>query len=365
MRPNFFDYADNERTQDAVICWLIEWSAVQAENADEQALRNLGGVFVQSLFVMHGVNLQGQIQNAGIYQQYNRIDVLARIRDESTEHVLLIEDKTAPAPNVYTAGETLEKLCCRLQGYSECVRNGETQLGPVCKHLPIYLTTANQSLAKDRTIEEAGFRVFRRSGFLEVLNNYQDPHPIVTDFRNRLQQLEDDFKSYRRWRNEDDRATWSWAGWEGFYRHLEEKLSDRLEGECKSKDEWGHVNNPRGGFLGFWRHLPESNFYLQLEVYPEDPGRQNLCFKVYRDNRQRRAEEFYDCLVKTAIDLGLEELIKRPNFGAGYNITFGWFNQWLVYNDNGTLDCNRIVEHWQQAWRIIGEVNMRFVNNIC
>ena len=89
MRPSFFDYAKDERTQDAVICWLIEWSAAQAENTDEQVLRNLGGSFVRSLLAMHKMDLQGEIQNAGIYQQDNRIDALARIRDERTEHVLM------------------------------------------------------------------------------------------------------------------------------------------------------------------------------------------------------------------------------------------------------------------------------------
>lgn len=367
MRPNFFAYAYDERSQDAVICWLIEWSATQANDAADQALRDLGRAFVESLLGKHGVTLHGQVQNAEIYQQDNRIDVLARIRDENTEHVFLIEDKTAPAPNVYTTGETLIRLCDRLQGYRERVRSEETQLGAVHEHWPVYLTTANQSLAKDRTIQRrTGFEIFRRNDFLEVLNGYQGAHPIVADFRDHLQRLEDDFESYQAWRHGDDRSCWEWAGWEGFYRHLEEKPADQLEGECRSEDGWGIVPTPAGSFLGFWRHLPESNFYLQLEVFPADPDRQNICFKVYQEDNWKPAHCFHELLLETARELGSEGLIQRPSkFKTGYNTTFGWFKQWLAYNDDGTFNYNKIVDNWQKAWRIIGEVNRRYVEQNC
>lgn len=363
MRPNFFAYAYDERSQDAVICSLIESSATQANDAADQALRDLGRAFVESLLGKHGVTLHGEVQSADIYQQDNYIDVLVRIRDENTDHVLLIEDKIAPAPN----GETLPMLCNRLQGYRERVSNGETQLGAVHKHWPVYLTTANQSLAKDRTIQrETGFEIFRRNDFLGILNGYQGTHPIVTDFRDHLQRLEDDFESYQAWRNGDDRSCWSWAGWEGFFRHLEEELEDQLEGEYRSEDGWGYVNNRGGGFLGFWRWLPESSFYLQLEVIPGNADRQKICFKVYRGESWQPATYFYERLVRTVGDLGLEELIQRPRrLGTGANLTFGWFNQWLAYNEDGTFDWNTIVYNWQKAWRIIGEVNRKYVEENC
>ena len=368
MRPNFFAHANNERSQDAVICWLIKWSAVQGGDKSVQALRDLGHTFVKALLCKHCVNMAGAVRHTEIHQQNCGIDVLVRIRDENAEHVLLIEDKTAPAPGVYTTGETLIRLCDRLQGYCKCLRNEETQLGAVREHWPVYLTTANQSLAKDHTIQRrTGFEIFRRNDFLEVLKSYQGTHPIVTDFRDYLQRLEDGLESYHAWRNGDDRSCWSWAGWEVFYRHLEKKLADQLEGECKSEDGWGNVPTSQGPFLGFWRILPESSFYLQLEVHPGDPDRQNICFKVYQEkNNRKSAHCFYDLLVDTAQELRLEGLIQRPDrFGAGYNITFGWFNQWLAYNDDGELDHNKIVNNWQQAWQIIGEVNRHFVNSTC
>ena len=36
MKPNLFDYATKELSQDVVICLLIEWSGAQAGDKSEQ-----------------------------------------------------------------------------------------------------------------------------------------------------------------------------------------------------------------------------------------------------------------------------------------------------------------------------------------
>ena len=41
-KPNLFNYATKELSQDAIICWLIEWAGTQAENESEQELRKVG-----------------------------------------------------------------------------------------------------------------------------------------------------------------------------------------------------------------------------------------------------------------------------------------------------------------------------------
>ena len=94
MKPNLFDYATKELSQDAVICWLIQWSGAQAEDESEQALRDLGRAFVEALLARHGAALTGDVRSTEIHQQNLGIDVLARVWDQETSHVLLIEDKT-------------------------------------------------------------------------------------------------------------------------------------------------------------------------------------------------------------------------------------------------------------------------------
>ena len=341
LRPNLFAYATKELSQDAVICWLIEWSATAANHAGEHVLRNLGQSFVGALLGKHNVALAGDIRSAEIYQQDNGIDVLARIRDEKSEHVLLIEDKTGSEVH----GDQLHR-------YLRAAMEGSTNLrkvpGSIC---PIYLKTGNQSLAGDRKVENSYFKVFHRADFLTVLNGYRHSHPIVTDFREHLQKVEDDSRSFDAWRQEDDRGNWSRAAWEGFYRRLELELEGE-EGEIG----WRYAPNPAGGFLGFhWSVASrgDAQFYLLLEVSPGSPDRQKLCLKVYRgeDQARMRAQDFYDRWFSPSGG----ELIERPQrFGSGANVTVGWWKgEWLAFDADGKLDIGAIAENLRKARDIV------------
>ena len=77
-KPNLFNYATKELSQDAIICWLIEWAGTQAENESEQQLRKVGHAFVDALLTKHGVVLTGSVRCTEIHQQNLGIDVLAR-----------------------------------------------------------------------------------------------------------------------------------------------------------------------------------------------------------------------------------------------------------------------------------------------
>ncbi len=96
-RPNIFSYATKELSQDAMICWLIDWSGQEnVQDEEERALRDCGRLFVQALLRKHDVNLgpNEEINKTEIYQQDHSIDVLARINSEKKEYILLVEDKT-------------------------------------------------------------------------------------------------------------------------------------------------------------------------------------------------------------------------------------------------------------------------------
>ena len=275
--PNLFDYATKELSQDAVICWLIAWAQSEPENECEQGLREVGGEFIKALLAKFDVGLAGRIQcpeSPEIHRQALGIDVLARINDESAAHVLLIEDKT----DTHDHSGQLDRY------YREVTsRPNPKMLGEVTpsEMRPIYLKTGNQSRAQHRAIENnTQFRVFTRREFLHVLNIYRGTHPVMTDFREHLQRREDEFNSFKQWKQDADRTGWSRGAWEGFYRHLE--IAMELEAE---EPPWGFVPNRSGGFLGFWWHwksvaTAEDSLYLQLEVMPGNPDKQKLCFKV-------------------------------------------------------------------------------------
>ena len=346
--PNLFTYASKELSQDAMICWLLEWSAVTARNEPDRGLRDLGRMFVEVLLGKHCVHLQGAIEYAEILQQDSGIDVLARVRDGRSAHVLLIEDKT-----------NTDAHSNQLHRYRKAVSDGNTALGRVPQHWPIYLKTGNQSLSSDLRVENAGFRVFRREDFLKVLNDYRGSHPVVTDFREHLQQLEDDFKGFGAWRRVDSRENWSWAAWEGFYRRLE----CELETEDRHCMDWGYVPNKTGGFLAFyWFPVnagSNTTFYLQLEIAPGNPEKQKLCFKVEpgKSDADKYAVDFYRLLR----DISGDELIERPRrFGrrGSKTMTVGWWKgEWLAFDADGRLHFNSTAQNFRRASRIVKAVH--------
>ena len=143
VEPNIFGYATGELSQDAVICWLIRWSAVEnAETIEDKVHKRIGRNFIDAMLAKHGRSLKGDIVCAELHQQDCGIDVLARIREQNgTEHVLLIEDKTGAGVH----GDQLHR-------YLEAVR-GRTCLGEVPQCWPIYLKTGSHSLGHAREIE--------------------------------------------------------------------------------------------------------------------------------------------------------------------------------------------------------------------
>ena len=49
--PNLFDYATKELSQDAVICWLIDWAGRETNgDPEDEELRQCGLAFVDALF---------------------------------------------------------------------------------------------------------------------------------------------------------------------------------------------------------------------------------------------------------------------------------------------------------------------------
>ena len=361
--PNLFSYATKELSQDAMICWLVAWALAEPEDENEcgRQLRELGRAFVHALIAKHDASLEGDIQRPEcpeareIHQQNRGIDVLARIRDEDAEHVLVIEDKVHGNADANT-----------LMRYFQNVVEGTTKLGPVDQaHVrAIFLKTGNQSCSRDNTPQEACFKLFHRQDFLKILRTYQGVHPVVTDFRKHLQAREDEFISFRNWRRDDEeRQRWRpWGAWEGLYRRLECEIED-----CDRFDfTWGYV--PRGNFLGFWWHRVPIELdgaeciYLQLEVKPTGPSRldgpvgfQKFCFKVKAGEHTDKARRIMireKC--RAEILATGDDLVRPAPRRVGKHMTVAvWMGDWLAFNGDGSLSLEGTVANLRQAEQII------------
>lgn len=338
-RPNIFSYATRELSQDAMICWLIAWSEVRAESAEDQALSTVGRAFVNALLSKHGRSVTGGIRKVTLHRQKDRIDVLALVEDQEAEHVLLIEDKTGS-----------DQHGGQLKRYLDKVERGESCLGDVEGKIvcPIFLKTGNQSAAQDGRIENPNlrFKVFHRSDWLTVLKGYQGDNVILRDFQTHLQKLEADFLSYESWK-EGEETSWTGAGWQGLFRNFE--TSGAL-----SDPDWCHVPQRDGGFWAFyWCEISipgPASAYLQLEV---GSRYSKLCFKIDakknpdRAFRQKAKKEWNKWLKKVGCDR-----VGRPRvLRIGNTMTVAaWTEPWMVFtagkgpNIAGTLQNLKAAE---------------------
>ena len=332
LPPNFFDYATNELSQDAFICWLIKWS----ENTNDTKLRDLGRRFVNALMSKCGGPEIKKISKAEVTMQDNRIDVLARINNE---YVLLIEDKT------YSD----KKSGNQLQDYWNAVIDGKTEFKETSeeKLFAIFLKTGNQSLHSKLEIErEYKYKFFGRDDFLEVLKSYKDDkgdNTIVLDFLQHWTKINEESDNWEKSKF-GDRDSYAW---EGLFMKLDEKLYDKCEWW-----DWGYVPSLSGGFLGIWwlpKGIPEDySDYLKLQVENE-----KLCFKLtLNDWPNEKKWEWYERITSQS-----EFAVKPKRMGSGKVVTVAVYKDgWLRFDDRGVLDLDKTVGVLRSAEEILRQV---------
>jgi len=318
--PNLFKYATKELSQDAFLCWLLEWGDAQYANSDP-SMHKAGVHLVNGILSKHDIP-PVTTPRIEVIKQYKNIDILILLDDK---YAILIEDKT----------DTKEHDD-QLHRYNQTI----IENFPNHNLLRTYVKTGNQSSFSD--VERYGFKKFLREDILECLkagvaegvkNN------IFIDFLDHIQSLDNDVKSYKtkpieEWINE-------WNPWIGFYEELQKHLKDL---------EWDYVANPNGGFIGAWWHWNEwdgNNVYLQIE-------QGNLCFKIEVENPETRADKrnlWHERLMSMPTGINL----KRPTrFGNGNYMTVAYvsLHDWMAQK-NGTINLQGTLANLGQAENMI------------
>ncbi len=342
QRPNLFRYGHKELSQDAMICWLLDW-ANQCHARTDPALHEAGQRFARALFAKHGRPGPKRIETVKLGMQVASVDVFAWISDKNDKYALLIEDKTDSGRH---SGQ-LKRYHAKALGGSLWVEN-ETAQGweyahpPKDKLFPIFFKTGNMSHAEKRAIEEIElcppYRVFERQDFLDVLKGCdRNASEILAAFLDYLQELEEQSCSWKK----KPLCNWHWHGWEGLFRCLEEKL----------KAGWGYVPNPSGGFLGMhwhWRNGGGDDVYLQIE-------QEKLCFKIRVDDKERRRERrryWHERVVEAGKASSLT--ITKPHFGNGHYMTVAILDRdWRQAGTDGRLDLAATLALLREAEEVL------------
>lgn len=266
LKPNIFDYATSELSQDAFLCWLLKWAEEEARSDDPQ-LHTIANVFIKEIFDLHNCQLNESIQSVCIKRQFNSLDILAIINEK---YAIMIEDK------VFTSHHSDQ-----LRRYLEIVKtHPETWY---LKPIPIYYKIVEQGDYSGVT--EAEYKIFMRTKMIEVLSglHVSTTNDILNDYLKYLKQIDTSIESYKSL----PITEWNSFSWQGFYRDLQKELKN---------GKWGRVANARGGFWAFWWKGDDSQpHYWQLEesvlkAKVEAADSQNI--REYRDHCMQALLEY-------------------------------------------------------------------------
>jgi len=320
MKPNLFDFATSELSQDAVLAWLIAWSDSNC-SAVAPELHKLGTQFLR-LLAGGPDHATTKVQ---IRKQEGNIDLLCLINDD---RLILIEDKVGTT-------EHSDQLR-RYQAYVHAQDDYKNrQLSCV------YVQTGDQSDFK--TVTDAGYSIIRRSDLLDLLQSQAGQEAgkssdIVRDFSQHLLRIETAVQAYKtvpvsKWRNE---------AWIGFFQVLQDELNE---------GNWGWVPFP-GDFMGFWwKHCEDREHhcvvYLQLEE-----GK--LCFKLAMDRKEGRkaiANLWSERIVKAGKSMGVT-VVRPSRIHEGTSMTVAQLPGYRACDERGTLDLAGTVTTIRKAEQV-------------
>ena len=321
-KPNIFTYATGELSQDAVICYILEWAKIENKELNND-LHNLAINFLNSLFdKFEGIKRPTEYEKIEIKKQYENIDILCIINDK---YSIIIEDKT----NTKNHSDQLKR-------YFEKVKANfsDTEI------LPIYFKTGDQS-NYDNVIENK-YEVYSRQDFLKVLKLQNIKNDIIENYTDFLQNIENSINSYKTLAIQD----WHWNSWKGFFIELRKKLDDG-----NAKGNWDYVSNANGGFLGFWWNWDsndEYHIYLQIETehLVEEKYTAKIKIKLYTKTKNKVEKSIINKWKTHIVSNEDNIFIKKPRVvRTGKSVTIGFLeNEFRITNENDIVDMDKTIE---------------------
>ena len=332
IKPNLFEFATKELSQDAFLCWLISWANPAVKNHD-QALHECGRAFLNSLFEAAKEQAPNEIVRLKVHRQNDHIDLWVEIDEGEKKTIILIEDKVGTGNHSDQLKNYKTKLTNRFQ---------EARL--IC----IYFKTFDQS--NFEAIHEAGYHTFNRTMLLKTLEPYRDlSNAILQDFIGRMSNVEQWVATF----NSTCLGEWDHLHWVGLYQALQ--ASEKFP-----KLNWGRVNNFAGGYWGCWWPLGGTNTTDQVSEVPVYfQLRQNkafICVSAKGEKSEWKSQQLnlHNQAISHARTLNLP--LARPRvLKKGQNMTVAILaenGEYLVDDGNGLVDLEKTINFLLQFYRL-------------
>lgn len=349
MRPNLFKHATKELSQDALICYLLDFyrgkNDYEIKNREECELAEN---FIK--LILKKIGLEDlKIEKIDFKKQYMSIDVLIIINDEL---YIIIEDKTFTSQ-----GKN------QMNGYRNKIIDKHemaTQENVYC----IYYKTGDESFhSLDIIKNEDKTFIFLRDEIIQMLKSYNGNNIIFNDYLINLEDMKNERENYINRNLYKEKL--AWVEIIGFYNALDEEFK-KLKSEKIMPEEinfsWEYTPNPNGGFMCYYfmnvLNYEKYGYYLQLECtdngsYDEETDEEKigkesqenlkLVVKVWNDEKNinilYESFKIFERQWKEKIDY------RRPTrFSKGTWMTQLIINNYLQLKENGKMDVRKTAE---------------------
>ncbi len=279
-RPNLFDFATGELSQDAFLAWFFTWADASNAKHDPE-MHGLAKRALASLLDETGGGIEGGFETVTATTQYNLPDKAGQGKKRNPLDLLIsvgattkiaIEDKVGSGPH----SNQLARYRALL---SEAFPDADI------RH--VYLKTTEVSPGERRKVKSAKWRPLGRRWLLKQVAGYRGSNAILLDFVRRLERMESEASL--------DAETWTFETWKAFYNTLDPK---------DKRTSFSVENPPTGSFVAFhtgWAKVgKELDAYLQLVSGSPPRAEVRLYFhgkgKVPADRRNklcRSANEYF------------------------------------------------------------------------
>lgn len=323
MRPNIFDYATSELSQDAFLAWFFKWAEKENEKEDEilnrcatNCLRNFLGNICPS-----------EIKSVKIYRQWENIDLWITIND--TVH-LIIEDKTGTSEHHN-----------QLIRYKEIAKEWYENEGgkDFESHFSfVYYKSGDITPNERDRVLKAQYTIITRIELLSIFEKYEISNPIFLDYKAKIQKKQNvqdavfsiPFEKMLEKKNKNEYV-------KGFYQALVPELDSAY---------WNLVNSPSRQYYGMWWYWCEWTYgtlYLQFDEFDLQIRLNNIKGIDKRSARNKAYSQISNAIKGTKYE-GLIRKLKR--FGTGSSMAIVKLDKslWLALNENDCLDIENVLK---------------------
>lgn len=330
-RPNLFDYATSELSQDAFLCWLCKWADNEYSSIDKE-LNTCAKDFIKNILCKDNNDnliIQEEIETIDIWRQWNKIDVAVLV---NKKYFIIIEDKTNTSHH--------SNQLTRYKEAAEKYLNKSIYEKIIC----VYLKTGYQSEASLKSVVDKDYKPVMRKELVEFFQKYSSIQDnIFTDFTSILYEKDKRYTSFET----TEVGTWGYNNWVGFYEELETKFSG-----CAWAEEF--VPNGSKPLVFWWNFIKINNIdaYIYLKINQE-----KLAIKLSVANERENIRE----QVKNVINKKSQEYKYKDLHLSQHNIRMVKNDLTVGYSKNsdwlgiGKLDMDKVVTTLKQYMEFIDD----------